>query len=158
VWADNDTSSSEIHCDFGFSGNGEQAVLSYANGYVVDSISFPAQTADITWGRYPNGTGPFVFMPPTFNAVNSIAGVENFSADNNRIRIFPNPSTGQFTFTHAQNTICDLKIIDVLGNVVFEKVLNSKQETINLNLTDGMYFYQLKDNKQFISSGKLIVQ
>jgi len=168
VWADNNTSSTELHCNFKFSGSGEQAILAYANGYIVDSISYPSQTADITWGRYPNGTGPFVFMPPTFNATNIISSVEEPLDKNNNIRIYPNPSTGQFTIYDLQFTIYELKIFDVLGNIVFEKTLHSKRETLNLNLPSGMYFYRverseipntfgMKDNKQFISTGKLIV-
>ncbi|MBI5219428.1 MAG: T9SS type A sorting domain-containing protein [Bacteroidia bacterium] len=36
--------------------------------------------------------------------------------------------------------------------------MNTDQETINLDLSTGMYFYQVKDNKRFISTGKLIIQ
>ena len=173
VWADNDTSSSELHSNFKFSGSGEQALLSYANGYVVDSISFSAQSADITWGRYPNGTGAFVFMPPTFNASNSLLDVEESLNENSIIYIYPNPSTGQFTIYlpantkpvpprreqagNLQGTICGLKIFDLPGNIVFEKTLKSKHETLNLDLPDGIYFLQVKSDEMILTK-KIVVQ
>ncbi|MFA4851161.1 MAG: CotH kinase family protein [Bacteroidales bacterium] len=159
VWADNDTSSSELHCDFKFSGSGEHAVISYSNGYVVDSISFPAQSTDITWGRYPNGTGPFVFMPPTFNATNSLSSVEELLDENGiiYIYIYPNPTNGTVSLYSTVSGL-QLKIFDVLGNIIFQKTLNSKHETLNFNLPGGMYFYQLKNEQQVIKNGKIIIQ
>ena len=159
VWADSDTSSLELHCDFKFSGSGEHAVLSYSNGYIVDSITFPAQSADITWGKYPNGTGPFVFMPPTFNASNLPAGVEDFFNENNSIYIYPNPSSGKFfvSIINPQPAINTISVYNVLGKIVFEKPLNSKQETLVLNLPAGIYFYQVKGQEKIIGNGKIII-
>ena len=80
------------------------------------------------------------------------------------LKIYPNPFSASTTLRitippqAGRITNAELKIFDVFGNVVFEKTLNSKYETLNLDLPGGMYFYQVKDNKQFFSSGKLIVQ
>ncbi|MDD5571820.1 MAG: lamin tail domain-containing protein, partial [Bacteroidales bacterium] len=156
VWADNDTSSSELHCDFKFSGSGEHAVISYANGYIVDSISFPVQSADITWGRYPNGTGPYVFMPPTFNAINSNFGVRELLNKNDIFFIYPNPTSG-FANSYSAVSGIQLKIFDVMGNVVFEKMINEKQETLNWNFSNGVYFYHVKDKDKIIKTGKIVI-
>jgi hypothetical protein len=79
IWADNDIFTGELHSGFKLSGSGEGLLLSYSNGSIIDSITFPSQTGDITYGRYPNGVGTFVFMPPTFNAVNLLTGFEEQS-------------------------------------------------------------------------------
>lgn len=117
VWADKDTSSSEIHCDFSFSGSGEEAAIGYANGTVIDSVGFPPQNADISWGRYPNGTGPFVAMPPTFNATNSLAGIGEYSNEVG-VYVYPNPSEGRFTVGSLRSGIKNIEIRNVVGELV----------------------------------------
>lgn len=54
------------------SAGGESIVITGPHGVtLVDSYTFPAQTANISMGRIPDGTGGFVFMqPPSPNAVN----------------------------------------------------------------------------------------
>lgn len=42
--------------------------------------------------------------------------------------------------------------------MVHQQVLNSKQETLNLNLQSGIYFYQVKNNTEVIGSGKVVKQ
>ena len=154
VWADNDTSSVETHCSFGFSGNGEDIILSYANGIVIDSTVYPIQTNDISWGRYPNGTGSFVYMPPTFNAVNLISTIQENPSTQNFI-LYPNPSNGNVNI-HSTYGEMDFKIVDVLGNLVFQKRLVLENESISLNLSSGVYFYQgLTPNKTL--SGKVMI-
>ena len=154
VWADNDTSSIETHCNFGFSGNGEDIILSYANGTIIDSTIYPIQTNDITWGRYPNGNGPFTYLSPTFNAVNLISTISDHPSTQKFI-LYPNPSTGN-VFIHSSYEEMDLKIVDVLGNLVFQKRLVKEDESISLNLSSGIYFYQgFTVNKTL--SGKVLI-
>ena len=154
VWADNDTSSVETHCNFGFSGNGEDIMLSYANGTVIDSTVYPVQINDITWGRFPNGNGPFTYLSPTFNAVNLISTLQENQSIKNFL-LYPNPSTGKVNI-HSTYGEMDFKIVDVLGNLVFQKRLVLEDESIFLNLSSGMYFYQVSLPSK-ISSGKIMI-
>lgn len=160
VWVDNDTSSTELHCDFKFSGNGEHAVIAYSNAVIIDSISFPAQTADISWGRYPNGTGTFIFMPPTFYAVNSTSGIEETVNGYNSVLIYPNPAAKSATMEILNSgTLNDrLSICDLLGNIVIEKVLAAKVDIVNFDLPDGIYFYKVYNDQMIIGKGKIIIQ
>ena len=161
VWADKGVSAAEIHSDFSFSGTGEQAAIGYANGTVIDSISFPAQTADISFGRYPNGTGPFVPMPPTFNATNSIAGVGDLE---NEISVFvyPNPSAGKFTVFGPKSAIQELEIRNVMGELVWNLATSPKGlgEGVSVQLydqADGVYFLKVI-TEDGVGVKKLIVQ
>lgn len=70
VWCDKDDEQDGLHADVKFSSGGESAILSYANGTVVENITFGAQTDDMGYARNPNGTGDFVIQEPTFNANN----------------------------------------------------------------------------------------
>ena len=158
VWADKDTSSTELHCDFSFSGAGEQAAIGYPNGYVIDSVTFPAQAADITWGRYPNGTGPFVAMPPTFNATNTLAGVEE-ELFQNSIFIYPSPSSGKFKVQSLMFSVLKSEVRNVMGQVVHE--FNSAgTSAFSFDLSaqpDGVYFLTLRSAER-IAVKKLMLK
>ncbi len=155
VWADEDTSPTEVHCNFKLSGSGEQLILSYANGYVIDSIGFFQQTSNISFGRFPNGTGPFVSMPPTFNAQNSLVGIEE-PMNESDFYIYPNPCLNNISVQLPVSGL-DLKIFDVLGNLVFAKTKNGKQEILNLNLESGVYFLRV-ENDSYFQTKKILVQ
>lgn len=64
-----------LHTNWKISASGEQILLTNASGTVVDSVTEPVQTEDISYGRLPNGTGPFVFFADvTPNAANAATG------------------------------------------------------------------------------------
>lgn len=154
VWADGDTSSSEVHCSFGFSGNGEEAILSYANGTVIDSTTYPVQSDDVTWGRIPNGTGPFMYLQPTFNAVNLISSIQENSTNNSFI-LYPNPSNGN-VFVRSSLEEIDLIISSVLGSIVYEKRGSSDDTSLSLSLSSGIYFYKATSQGNMFT-GKILI-
>jgi hypothetical protein len=140
IWADEEnTSGSEVHCNFKLAGNGEHLRLSYPNGLVVDSVSFPAQTDGTTFGRYPNGTGPFVFMPPTFNAINQPTSITSFDWHNDNLLIQPNPSDGHFRISFTGHESGYIRIMDMTGRMVYQLQVNSTPLNLDLNLPEGMY-------------------
>jgi hypothetical protein len=156
VWADEDTIPGELHCNFKLSGSGEQVQLTYPNNYVIDDITFGQQTADITFGRYPNGTGPFVTMPSTFNTFNTLTGIGDLSV-NEVIRVYPNPSSGKFTlFTSCEN--CAVEIFNLVGEKTFGSQLTNGENEIDLNVSSGMYFIRVENGSGITYSGKLIIQ
>ena len=89
VWADDDEGQAGLHASFKLSASGEHIRLSDGTAAVVDSVTFGPQTADLTMARIPNGTGPFVQGPPTFNARNDIGAgdvvINEFAASNTLI-------------------------------------------------------------------------
>jgi hypothetical protein len=73
-WADEETYEGPLHADFKLSADGEDILLSDANGTLNDSISFPPQTANISYQRYPDGTDNWQFSSsPTPGAHNNPA-------------------------------------------------------------------------------------
>jgi hypothetical protein len=70
VWADEDENQHGLHANFKISASGEALYLTDTLGLVTDSILFGVQTTDVSYGRYPNGTGSFRTMYPTFSAAN----------------------------------------------------------------------------------------
>ncbi|MEQ8819352.1 MAG: lamin tail domain-containing protein [Sumerlaeia bacterium] len=66
LWADNDVLQGPLHTGFGLSANGESIGLFDRAEFqvqLIDVVTFGAQTADISEGRVPNGTGDFEPLP-----------------------------------------------------------------------------------------------
>lgn len=70
IWADNEPGEGTKHTNFKLSKQGETLTLAKADSTLLDQTTFGTQVTDITTGRYPNGTGSFVYMPPTPMQIN----------------------------------------------------------------------------------------
>jgi hypothetical protein len=70
IWADGDSTQSGLHTNFKLSSSGEEAVLTKPDLQVIDKISFPLTTQELSYSRVPNGTGEFKWKEPTFNKSN----------------------------------------------------------------------------------------
>ncbi len=78
VWASDknrSTAGSPLHTNFKISASGEALYLTNTSGVTINTVPPVSLQADISYGRFPNGTGPYVFFgTPTPNAVNATAG------------------------------------------------------------------------------------
>ena len=83
VWADNETNQNisahaDLHVNFQLTKRGEEIGLYAPDGTAVDTVSFGAQTDDISQGRWPDGAAALHFMPePTPRTANVIPGQAN---------------------------------------------------------------------------------
>ncbi|EAR01118.1 putative secreted protein [Maribacter sp. HTCC2170] len=81
LWADNQTSQGELHLPFTLSSGGGTIVISDIIGTdmsTVDSMTYAAQTNDISFGRYPDASEQFKsFSAPTPNNNNILPLVTN---------------------------------------------------------------------------------
>lgn len=145
-WADNDDTQVGLHTNFKLSASGETLLLSNPSLEVVDQITFPTQTTDISYGRYPNGTGGFQTMSPTFNAENTNAtGIADVAGAELSIRAFPNPSNGSFfiEIQDATNEQHAVSIFDIRGKAVYQ---NSMLNSLSVRTDDwqsGMYLVRV---------------
>jgi len=70
----------------------------------------------------------------------------------NSVRLYPNPNNGNFTLSHnlnEENYV--LEIVDVMGNIVHQEKIATKQTINTEQLSKGLYLVHLKT-----STGKLI--
>ncbi|OFY64455.1 MAG: hypothetical protein A3H98_05150 [Bacteroidetes bacterium RIFCSPLOWO2_02_FULL_36_8] len=74
--------------------------------------------------------------------------------------IYPNPINGVAILEISDPLFSevDAVIYDLLGQTVHSQTLNPKRETLNLNLSNGIYFYKVLNREKEIVRGKLIVQ
>lgn len=74
IWADGEPNQGAFHTNFKLSAGGEQIGLfaSLALGNApIDTLSFGPQTANVSYGRYPDASNHYEFMPPTPKQVNA---------------------------------------------------------------------------------------
>ena len=143
IWADEDGNQGEMHANFKLSNIGEQLILSYSDGTVIDSITYPSQSPDISYARSPNGIGPFTMMAPTFNYNNDITSFVNSSES--FVQVYPNPFANEIII----NTDDPYYIKDIYGRVVVKSTKKRKVNTTSWK--PGIYFINLygKDNLTF---------
>jgi len=145
IWADEDGSQEGLHANFRLSKSGEEIMLSNFDGVVLDSIPFGEQFADTSFGRYPNGTGDFVLMPPTFGLENQMYTLVSEIDYANNIKVYPNPATDfirvEFTGTLTTKEI-EIEILDVFSRRYFQGNKRAGENNIRIpvsKISHGMY-------------------
>jgi len=154
VWADNDEEQEGLHANFKLSSSGETVLLSNAALDIINEVSFGQQFADTTTGRFPNGTGEFMLMEPTFGMENDsgLTNVEKVQIENLlSFKAFPNPVTDKVTISfHLKSTSeVSVKLYNIYGQPVQIISLaqysegNHDLEIETSNLSSGIWFCNL---------------
>jgi len=142
-WADNDTLQSSIHTNFKLSASGETLLLVDPSLNVVDQITFGAQTTDESYARYPNGTGAFTSMSPTFDAENSgFVSVEAVLMDET-ISVYPNPTNSWFKIEFDNHASHEINIYNLLGELVYAEIATGDSYIETLQWKPGVYLVEI---------------
>ena len=162
VWADNDEGQEGLHANFKLSKSGETIILSNQDLNILDEVNFGQQKPDTTTGRYPNGTGDFIEMLPSFGAENMsgfVGAVENLPAPTLIFSLHqnhPNPFSQKTTIVFNLNESCDvsLDVYNAFGKKV-EQLFNGHLQAGEHRfcwqadkLIPGIYFYKLSSGHQ----------
>ncbi len=155
VWADDDEEQGPTHASFKLSADGEELGLFFripSDIVPLDTISFGPQNEDQSWGRYPDGTGPWgATQAPTPGGHNSGLGSENSGSPTLPMcltlgDVTPNPTAGRCTVTLGlpQGGYGELVIYDLHGRAcehVWEGDLDAgwHQLPISPSLPSGSY-------------------
>jgi hypothetical protein len=164
VWADKDTLDVGIHANFKLAATGESVYFSNASGNLIDEITFGSQTdGTITFGRIPNGTGPWVYVNASFNSINLFAaGIEDPEVvvpQEKDFTIYPNPTSSNLNILVNQVGPYQINIRDINGREVVSTNMDSSSDTHTINITPfaaGFYIITLTHN-DFISTKKFII-
>ena len=149
VWADNDENQAGLHANFKLSAAAETIFLVDASGAIADEVSYVAQTTDISYGRFPNGTGNFQTMGPTFNAENS--GTTNTStAETSTIGLTAVPNPASESFYLKINALEEREwivwIYNLQGMVVSQNSISGNTRIDTSNWAAGMYIIQVENS------------
>ena len=175
LWADKESEQGILHVQIKLSGDGEQIGLYASDGEtVVDTLTYGAQTADISLGRSPDGSETWVaFDTPTPGLTNGELSLEqntlpsSFALDQN----YPNPFNPEtkITFTLPEDSKTSLVVYDLLGTEIKTLINNVRQagaHTISWNGADnqgnlvsgGVYLYRIKSGKFTLTKKMLFLK
>ena len=153
IWADSEDDQGSSHANFNLSSAGESLFLSDAYQVVIDSVLFPEQIKNVSYGRMPNGLGDFTFLSPTFEQTNDDANL--IPVDNSLVlNLYPNPVIDVLYFEIESQSNSTIQIIDVLGRIVFKSDLSSGIISGELPVSDlkaGLYVVSLRSNDNLMS-------
>lgn len=86
------------------------------------------------------------------------AGI-NEHQDEITISISPNPTSGKFTITSSTLQIQHLKIINLLGEIIFQSEISSQHSEIDVSaFAKGIYFVSVVDEQKNTVNRKIIIQ
>jgi hypothetical protein len=96
--------------------------------------------------------------------INTDVGLNEIKTGNN-VNVYPNPNNGDFIFSYNQSNSqfsalqTQFIITDVTGRTVLQKNLKIENEkiSINTNLENGIYFWQLNSGNKTTANGKLVI-
>ena len=77
---------------------------------------------------------------------------------NNAATIFPNPSSGKFTFSNLEigNTV---EVFDVSGKLIYQIIAKENEVMINLEGKEkNIYTYRILNGKTILKQGKLLLK
>ncbi len=171
IWADKDENQAGLHTNFELPVSGGTICLVNPDISIVDKIVFGAQTTDLCSGRYPNGTGSFTVVNPSFAAINQNTTEDDESIPDRFIlsQNYPNPFNPKTTIKYylpKQLHVC-MKVYNIRGRLIktlfsgrqpegnYELVWNGTNE-YGRRVSSGIYFYNIiTDN--FTAARKMIL-
>jgi spore coat protein CotH len=160
VWADEDSSQGNLHANFKLSSsNGETLTLVDESENIIDSITFGVQLEDVSFGRIPNGTGPFMEMPTTFRKENSLT-ISTHKIQHDEFEIFPNPVNDILYLKFKTAIPNQIQLYSIEGKLLQVHKMNSAKTITELNvanLSAGLYFISVLYD-DFISNQKVVIQ
>ncbi|MBL7831157.1 MAG: lamin tail domain-containing protein, partial [Saprospiraceae bacterium] len=142
IWADEKQSQGDLHANFKLSADGEWLGFSDANGTILDSVSFPKQTDDLSFSRIPNGTGTFVIKNHTFGKNNETTATSNILSRGNALTLQPNPADKFLIIKNNTNQAQFIRIKNINGQTVSETWLISSLQIDTHEFPSGLYIVQ----------------
>ncbi len=173
IWCDDDPGQSGLHTNFKLSAAGEFIGLIAEDGItVIDSITFQRQQADVSFGRYPDGSENWLALKPTPAGSNSptalTAGEVVRSFD---LIIYPNPFNNEAILQYElpQSGKVTIRMYNSIGKSIWTKQLSHqgggyhqlKWAGKNNNgraVSSGIFFCQLKFGNRSITKKLILIR
>jgi hypothetical protein len=149
IWADDDLNQTGLHANFRLSNNGEFLSFAYADGTILDSVTFGVQDNDTTYGRFPNGSGEFGLMYPTFGKSNGFFTSINQDLKDQQVHIYPNPTRGDLFIEFPVKKNNQISVFSLTGREI-RRYQNLKETDLKIDLSGlpaGLYFLQINEGR-----------
>ena len=174
LWADKESEQGILHVEIKLSGDGEQIGLYASDGStVVDTLTFDAQTADVSQGRNPDGSETWATLttptPGTTNGSVSVNEQINLPSTIALEQNYPNPFNPSTTISYdlPKRSQVTLGIYDLLGKQI-KTLVNQSQDAGNKiaiwdgtddlgkQVSAGVYLYQIQAG-EFSQTRKMLL-
>jgi len=166
IWCDEDQEQGFLHTNFKLSGNGEFIALVSSDGItIIDSVTFGAQTPDISFGRLPDGSDQWTNMNPTPTSANIDLSVDDTVMPKSfSVKVFPNPFNPitNIAYTCLNEGLTLIEVYNISGRKIDTIVQEFQQQGMyNViwnadRFSSGIYFIHVKSNR-FIDIQKVIL-
>jgi hypothetical protein len=84
-------------------------------------------------------------------------GLEELTIDKDGIRIYPNPAVNELNICNNTSQLLEFSLYNVLGERLSKQLLGNTINHINLSdYATGIYFYELRSEKNIIKTGKVV--
>ncbi len=78
--------------------------------------------------------------------------------NNQEITITPNPATNEFKVSSSKLQVSEIRIYNVLGEIIHQSTINNQQSTIDVShFEDGIYFVEITDANKNRVNKKLVI-
>lgn len=138
IWADDDSMQQILHTNFQLNKDSGLVLLSNGGSVILDSISFQAQATNISFGRFPNGTGNFIPMNTSFGRVNNNYPLSlDHPLNREELVMFPNPTQHllHVTFKGRQQ----IAVYTISGQLVARDQAYGTWDLNTSELANGLY-------------------
>ena len=177
VWLDGDTQQEGLHCSIEASSGGGNFYLLAPDESEMDHLNAPSSVDSRSYGRYPNGTGDFQTMVPTFATENTgNMDIKETTAgalphETTLKGFFPNPFNSSTLIRYDLATFSPVQLF--VYNLLGERVALLVDETqpageyrvtwagINdhgLPLASGSYVVLLKTNRTYVTQTVVLLK
>jgi hypothetical protein len=104
-----------------------------------------------------------VIVSADSNYADSLAAIGELKIKNKELKIYPNPSNGNFSVEIKNYELCitnTVEVYNMLGQSIYKKQINNTTTEIDIsNEPKGIYLYRVTSDKgDAVGSGKLIIQ
>ena len=176
IWCDGETNEGSNHANFSLQKEGEQLGIIQIVGddtVFIDSITFPQQWSNVSYGRVPSGIDQWkYFIPPSPGSNNKSSSIfENDGVGSRLYQNYPNPFN-TYTIIPFFNSAVDnisLKIFDLRGGLVktlisekqmsgYHEISYDGKDNNGKNISSGIYVYQLRINDTMLKEKMLYIK
>jgi hypothetical protein len=130
IWADERGSLGDHHANFKLSASGETLQLAYDDTTIIDRVTFGVQYPISSFGRYPNGTGSFQELSPSFAAVNRMDIGANLERS---LLVYPNPATTEVFVVLREEGPYELQVFRSDGRAVTPAYSSATNELFTIS-------------------------
>ncbi len=72
--------------------------------------------------------------------------------------VFPNPANGKLMIDIKDDTNCSFEIYNMIGELIFKSQIKNPITEAEINVPNGIYYYELKKETKLIGNGNLVIQ